>query len=397
MSLALWQKPLAALKAPSLSYWTPRGANLTMAPDRRSAIPIAKHDNGFDALRLLAALLVIYGHAFRLTGETGPTFARAGVATAGVKIFFVISGYLIAASWRRDPHAGRYLRRRLLRIMPGLIAVTLLTAFVLGPLMTDLSRSAYFSDAGAWLYLANIAFYPADRLPGVFTANIAPMEINGSLWSLPAEMSMYLILPVATCLAFKLTGAYRIFAAAAIAFALMTLFVILPTPGIGQWLVYGTRVWAWFGVAPYFLVSAAYALCGWEKYLHRGVALALLAALMAMRGPALLQETLLVAALPYIVLSFGTAPSPLLRPLTRRADLSYGVYLYAFPVQQILVAKLGAPGGALGNFTLAAMIALSLAYLSWRFVEAPAARLGKPATAVNRTAGPALALLQPTE
>src|SRR5215471_20356392 len=96
-----------------------------------------KHDNAFDALRLLAALLVIFGHAFRLTGEAGLTFAGAGVATTGVKIFFVISGYLVAQSWLRDPDPRRFLQRRVLRIVPGLAAVVLITTFVLGPALTS--------------------------------------------------------------------------------------------------------------------------------------------------------------------------------------------------------------------------------------------------------------------
>jgi peptidoglycan/LPS O-acetylase OafA/YrhL len=354
----------------------------------------ARHNNSFDQLRLLAALLVIFGHAYRLTGHTGQAFAGTGVATTGVKIFFVISGYLIAASWLRDPDAGRYLRRRFLRIVPALVAVVLLTVFALGPLMTSLPLAAYFGDAKTWLYLANIVFYPADGLPGVFSANIAPTEINGSLWSLPAEMSMYLILPLAVCASFKLTGAYRLCAAAAIAFALAALFVVLPTPGIERWLVYGTRVWAWFSVAPLFLISACYALCGWDRFLHRGVALALLFGLALTPGPRLLQETLLVATLPYIVLAFGVAPSRAMDRLTRHGDLSYGVYLYAFPVQQTFVAMFGAPGGALVNFAVAAILAACLAYLSWRFIEAPALRARPRAHAA---ASVSRAAVQPAE
>src|SRR5690349_17297938 len=114
---------------------------------RRPRWPSMKHDNTFDALRLFAALLVIFGHAFRLTGEIGPAFAGTGVATTGVKIFFVISGYLVAQSWMRDPHPVRFLRRRVLRVMPGLIAVVVLTALVLGPLVTRLPPAAYFADA----------------------------------------------------------------------------------------------------------------------------------------------------------------------------------------------------------------------------------------------------------
>ncbi|MET0444974.1 MAG: acyltransferase family protein, partial [Pseudorhodoplanes sp.] len=79
-----------------------------------------KHDNGFDTLRLFAALLVIFGHAFRLTGEQGTAYAYSDLATIGVKIFFVISGYLVAASWLRDPNPGRFLQRRFLRVVPGL-------------------------------------------------------------------------------------------------------------------------------------------------------------------------------------------------------------------------------------------------------------------------------------
>src|SRR5262245_27071907 len=154
-----------------------------------------KHDNAFDALRLFAALLVIFGHAFRLTGEAGPSFAGAGVATTGVKIFFVISGYLVAQSFLRDSDPRRFLQRQLLRIVPGLAALVLLTAFVLGPVLTTLPASAYFTDPRSWSYLANLAFYPADTLPGLYETNIAPGEVNGSLWSLPPELSMYLLLP----------------------------------------------------------------------------------------------------------------------------------------------------------------------------------------------------------
>lgn len=333
-----------------------------------------KHDNAFDALRLFAALLVIFGHAFRLTGEIGPAFAGVNVATTGVKIFFVVSGYLVAASWLRDPHPGRFLRRRLLRIMPGLAAVVVLTAFVLGPMFTSLPVSNYFADQQPWVYLANIAFYPADELPGVFAANIAPHEINGSLWSLPAEMSMYLLLPVVAVVSLGLTGAYRFFALAAFLVTLVALLVVLPSPEMRSWLIYGTRVWAWFAVAPFFLIGAAYAFCGWDRFLNRGVALGLFAMLVILPTTPLLTELLLVATLPYIVLAFGTAPAPFGGALTRRGDFSYGLYLYAFPIQQALVGTAGTPGAAWGNFAMTTILAGGCAALSWYLIEKPALR-----------------------
>lgn len=337
-----------------------------------------KHDNAFDALRLFAALLVIFGHAFRLTGETGPSFAGAGVATTGVKIFFVISGYLVAQSLLRDADPRRFLQRRLLRIVPGLAAVVLLTVFVLGPALTTLSASAYFADPRSWSYLANLAFYPADALPGVYATNVAPGEVNGSLWSLPPELSMYLLLPVLATVSFVLTRRYRLILLAAVLVTLVELLVVLPDPTLREWLVYGTRVWAWFSVAPFFLFGACYAFCGWDRSLNRAVAAALLAVLLVAPTVPVLTELMLIGALPYVVLAFGVAPAPLGGALTRHGDFSYGLYLYAFPIQQALVA-LAIPGGALGNFALAAALAGCCAALSWHLIERPALRL-KPRT-----------------
>jgi peptidoglycan/LPS O-acetylase OafA/YrhL len=340
-----------------------------------------KHDNAFDALRLFAALLVIFGHAFRLTGQAGVTFAGAGVATIGVKIFFVISGYLVAQSWSRDPDPRRFLQRRLLRIMPGLAAVVLLTAFVLGPAITTLSASDYFADLRTWRYLANLAFYPADQLPGVFGTNIAPDEINGSLWSLPPEMSMYLLLPALAGVSFVITRSYRLIVPAACLVTLVTLLVVLPAADLRDWLLYGTRVWAWFSVAPFFLFGACYALCGWDRHLNRAVALALFGLLLVAPTLPIVTELLLIAALPYMVLALGVAPAPLGGALTRRGDFSYGLFLYAFPIQQALVAMVGTPGGAFGNFALATLLAGGCAALSWHLIERPALRMkpiGRP-------------------
>src|SRR5258708_22620705 len=83
----------------------------------------APRQNNFDLLRLIGAVLVIYGHAYPLTGSVSPGFAGNGIATVGVKIFFVISGYLGALSWVRDGNLARFFFRRCLRIFHSLIAV----------------------------------------------------------------------------------------------------------------------------------------------------------------------------------------------------------------------------------------------------------------------------------
>jgi peptidoglycan/LPS O-acetylase OafA/YrhL len=189
---------------------------------------------------------------------------------------------------------------------------------------------------------------------------------------------MYLLVPAIAVVSLTLTGAHRLFILAALLVTMVALLVVLPAPELRQWLIYGTRVWAWFSVAPFFLVGACFAFCGWDRFLNRWIASGLLLLLVLMPTLPLLTELLLIASLPYIVLAFGTASAPLGGALTRRGDFSYGLYLYAFPIQQALVATVGTPGGALGNFAIATVLAGGCAALSWYMIEKPALR-AKPA------------------
>ncbi|WP_084260425.1 acyltransferase family protein [Thiothrix lacustris] len=153
------------------------------------------HTNNFTALRWLAASLVLYGHAFVFLGLPEPSFMGwLPLGTLGVYIFFTISGYLVAQSWESDPHALRFLLRRALRIFPGLFICTILSVFILGGLLTKLSWSEYIGNPSSWDYFYNVLLYISYYLPGVFEKNHYPNAVNGSLWSLPVEFFMYLLL-----------------------------------------------------------------------------------------------------------------------------------------------------------------------------------------------------------
>src|SRR5690606_36414492 len=153
--------------------------------------------NNFNLIRLVAAWLVIYGHAWAITGTPGTDLIGAvtrfkfagGVA---VDVFFVVSGFLIAASLQRNDARG-YLASRALRILPALVACVALSVFVLGPLLT--TAPGYWRDTLTWDYLwANGSLW-ASRffLPGVFGDHPNP-AVNGSLWTLPVEARLYLAL-----------------------------------------------------------------------------------------------------------------------------------------------------------------------------------------------------------
>ena len=326
--------------------------------------------NNFDQVRLFGALLVIYGHAYPLTGAVSPGFAGNDIATIGVKIFFSISGYLVAQSWLRDPNVARFLLRRALRIFPALIVIVLLSAFVMGPILTRFSLSEYFSNQHSYLYLRNIALYIVYYLPGLFETNVYPGAVNGSLWSLPAEFMMYLLTPILIAGA-TVVGGRTAFAVVAGAFIAVAFWLTSIGPQF-RYVVYATDLWSALSVAPYFLMGMLYAVCGLDRTLNIYLGAAGLFALAAFETNAAVKEAALLAILPYFSLSFGTGFVPLLRRITRGNDLSYGLFLCGFPVEQVLRFELGGLIGPWKTFVLATIICTGLAYVSWNFIEKPA-------------------------
>src|SRR3954471_24573302 len=112
----------------------------------RSVKPAAARENNFDALRLVAALTILILHCWPITGQnTVPRLHGLGLNAIAVMVFFSISGFLLAQSWSIEPHLGRFLAKRALRIYPALIVVLLLSAFVLGPAVTTLPLADYLS------------------------------------------------------------------------------------------------------------------------------------------------------------------------------------------------------------------------------------------------------------
>jgi len=166
---------------------------IVQADSHTSGPPAA--GNNLDAVRLAAAWLVLYGHAFIFLGLPEPLFLSwLPLGPLGVLIFFTISGYLVSQSWARDPSLPRFLARRALRIFPALAVCTLLSVLVLGPLLTTLPLADYFASPHTVGYLRNIALYIGYYLPGVFEHNRVANAVNGSLWSLPVEFAMYLVI-----------------------------------------------------------------------------------------------------------------------------------------------------------------------------------------------------------
>lgn len=328
--------------------------------------------NNLGALRVFAAALVILGHSFVMVGATPPAWFGVGVHNLAVRVFFAVSGYLVAGSWLADPAAPRFAIRRALRIMPALVVTVLLTVAVLGPLFTTLPWRDYAANPETRIYLWNALLAPYFALPGVFQDGRPFTAVNGSLWSLPVEVGMYVLLPF-------YAGRRRVVAVAALAAAASYTFTVL-RPDQVQPVVYWTSIPFGLRYAADFALAAAVRVWRAERWLSVQAAMAVLAGL-ALLPPGPWLGAALVPAVPYVVLAFGLAPAPVFGRVGRRTDLSYGLYLWGGPVGQAGVSLFGVGIGAWGLAAWALAGAGVLAFLSWRLVEQPCLRL-KPRQAV---------------
>lgn len=339
--------------------------------------------NNFDLLRLIAAVAVIFSHAF-LIGEGRQdaeplmrlTGGQAILGIVGVFIFFVISGFLVSMSWETTASAKRYFAKRALRIYPGLIVCLLLSAFVLGPVVSTLPASAYFANAQPWRYVAANLLLDADEnsLPGVIFSGIdAGTVVDGPLWTLPCEILMYLMLA-----ALGMLGPIRLWAItlllaggmACLWFDTASVDGLLPAAG---WLL------------PFFAAGMAlYRLRDMPIFHPAIAALAFVGlALTAWLGGFILLFPIFGA---YLVIYAALSPALPVIPAARFGDLSYGLYIYGWPVEQTVTWLHGGAAPWWQVFAWSLPASAALAFLSWHLVEKAAIRL-KPRSAAPLAPG----------
>jgi len=332
-------------------------------------------------LRHIAAALVIVGHSYALSAHAGdardvlamllPGFYAGSVAVCA---FFAISGCLITHSWMRNPHLWRFVKARLLRIYPAYAVCLLLTVGIVGALFTSLPALEYFSHDRTRDYvmrnadLAGLAY----ALPGVFMGNRAPEIVNGSLWSLALEVRTYLVLTVLAALG--VLGKPRLFGALVLAYA-------------------GACAWDWIQAPPQhqdkgaltllFMTTALATTFARHAPLSTRVLVALAALTWVLRGnPWFVAATMLTIG--YFCLWFCWRLPPWKLPW--RGDYSYGLFLYGFPVQQMLVA-LYPVLDPVALTACALPLTLLVAIASWRWVEQPLLGL-KQSRSLSRTSIP---------
>ncbi|MDH7974446.1 acyltransferase [Sphingomonas sp. AR_OL41] len=328
--------------------------------------------NNLRVVRLVAATAVIFAHSyglnFGLAAERHePLAALTGIdsGSLAVDVFFVASGFLVGRSLLRGRDPIDFLLSRALRIYPALICAVLAMAFLLGPTVTTLSLRDYFHDQ--WLYrflLFDTTMLSPGRfvagLPGVFKDLPYRPFVAGSLWTLPWELWMYGIL-LGLFLARGFGRAYPILLGIlAVAFAAIELHLwqagIFLTPLISFLALFHAGVCA-YRYRDNIILS-------WPIF--ASLSLAMIVVNVATQSPLLLPIWL-----AYAVLFVSYYPPLVIERWCDGPDYSYGIYIYAYAVQQTLIWRFG-PMPDLPHFLLAWGLTMPFAIVSWHLIEKPA-------------------------
>lgn len=331
--------------------------------------------NCFDLIRLLAAFGVLYSHSYSLTGSKEPTFyGGESLGALSVFVFFSISGYLVLLSWDRTRNPFLFFRNRCLRIFPGLIACVVLCAFCVGPIVSELSLSEYFASWSTYRYVyTTLLMFGANvyTLPGVFSTLPYPNTVNGSLWTIRYEIFMYIALLATVSTSKKSSYIMATAVAGLVAVWILGVHLNPKDPSALLWHFQAIGLGGAIArLAPFFLVGALWARAP-RSALKPYVAILLAGAAYFFSNSAY-AIVILWGVLPYCVLVIAYRSPQILNKFGQGNDYSYGVYLYAFPVQQTLSYLLYRNWWI--HLVVSIVTTLALAVISWKLVEAPALR-----------------------
>jgi peptidoglycan/LPS O-acetylase OafA/YrhL len=335
--------------------------------------------NNFDTLRLLAALSVLFSHAFLMAdgSEANEPFVRLTgnqcvLGLVGVFVFFIISGFLVTASWCRNPAPAGFLLRRGLRIFPGLAVNALICALVIGPVVTNLPVASYLADPKLRTFLVHTLTLQTDSppLPGVlFADNSVGLIVNGSLWTLRYEVMMYLMIVI--------LGLLRVLRlSTCVVLVAIGLAAVYFEKHLGPAGDFGEMAWlvGFFasGMCLYFLRDRI--VFDW-----RGALMALAALAFFVWIGRLIMLFPLAGA--YLAIWFALRYDRALDYARHAGDLSYGIYIWGWPVEECVQYAWGGTANWWQVLLCSTALVLPTAWLSWHLVEKRALRWGRRLTA----------------
>ncbi|MBL4785520.1 MAG: acyltransferase [Cohaesibacteraceae bacterium] len=328
-------------------------------------------DNNFNLIRFLAAFAVVVTHSASIVHGDGARellYVETGYSLGhhAVNVFFVVSGFLIAQSFIRSRDIIDYVCARILRLIPGLVVAAFVTAFIIGPLVTTVSLGTYFQSLSTWLYVPLVGSVMAENtliLNGVFSAAPFSGEINTPLWTLRWEALAYMGVAVLG-LAGLLQSRWRFGA------------VLLMFTGIYLGISVFTELRTQYDAVDHVLRFSYCYLTGTGFYIYRKyIPLNFVLAISSWVATVLLNDTvfyqlMLIFSLGYTAFWLAYIPRGSIHQFNKIGDFSYGIYIYGFPLSQLVI--LAFPDiGQVGNVLIATPAIIATAALSYYYVEAP--------------------------
>jgi peptidoglycan/LPS O-acetylase OafA/YrhL len=342
-------------------------------------------DNNFNLIRLIAALAVLFTHCFALVHgvEAQPLRTSLGMTfgTIAVDVFFVISGFLVTGSLFYRKSTREFLLARCLRIYPALFVMVMFSVFVIGLYFTTIPDSEFLKNRETIRFaLKNSILFTGIiyELPGVFAKSPHINAVNGSLWTMPHEILMYAMLAFLWFILRPATESrLKVFRKCLVIMAVAA----LPLDIANHQVVFVK--WHTLHLFFMFFSGAAYCVLKDHVFLNGRLFVFAVAGLLlaTMNKPAFLVIYSLVIA--YVVFYLAYVPRGAIRKFNQLGDYSYGTYLYAFPIQQSIVALI--PGVTVVKLLVLSTIAtLVLAVCSWHLVEKNALALKGRSLALSK-------------
>jgi len=320
--------------------------------------------NSFDLIRFIAATMVIWAHSAAFTQgikavDPVSKFLHWQFGSGAVEIFFIISGFLISQSCERSSNPISYLTARFLRIFPGLLICLLFCILIIGPLATTLPLSDYFKHKNTWRFLtSNITLYNCYYfLPGVFAKIPYPKVVNHSLWTLYYEFLWYLIvLLMGTLRQLKVIPVVLLFVS------------LLAADHFGSVKIYGLVILHIIHLGVFF--SAGMVIYVLRDRIRINKRIAIISFILMIVTEKFVNHTIAMAVFGnYLIFAIAyLLPKPC-HSFSKHGDFSYGIYIYAYAVQQFLVFCFNGKMVWYTNFIASFAITLILAYASWHLVE----------------------------
>jgi peptidoglycan/LPS O-acetylase OafA/YrhL len=323
--------------------------------------------NNFDFLRLVLAMFVVITHSYFFCGIAENdllsqlTQGQTTFSYIGVRGFFIISGYLIFLSMQRSSTWQNYYWKRFLRLFPGL-AVMLLITVCLGIFVYDDSLKSYLLNKTMWSYLPNnVSLYNLQfGISGVLNGD----AINGSLWTIRYEFTMYVLISLLFFVRNRIMLVKQLLIISFLAL-LMIKFVLFKIPGARAHEIDNSNS---LNLALFFISGSILAAVEIEKFKHKSFLLISSGVILALSFYLKLFSVSHYIFFPILIIMMGVSFTSYIHSLSDKfGDFSYGIYIYSYPVQKVLVHFFNLNYMQLMGFTL--ILSIGFGYLSWNLVE----------------------------